>query len=114
MIFAPILAAVAKATGVAALFTSIMSGLAVLYIKFKLISLAVKVMIFFAIYLSFKAALQETILLISSKMDALSYPCTVAFVLRELQIFDMINFAVSFYAMIYISKFFYKAAIRFI
>ena len=76
-----------------------------LYIKFRLVAFAVKIAMFTAIYFLFKNTLQWTIDLITVKLELLSFPCMISYILNGLDIMTMINFGLSFYATVYISRF---------
>lgn len=97
-----------------AILTPLLTSLFTLFVKIKLLGIAFQLVIFMAIYQAFKWGMEESINIVLSRVDALSFPCTVLFILRELNIFEMLNFGLSFYAMVYTSKFFYHAFIRFI
>ena len=96
------------------LFTVIIAPLVALYIKFKLVQYAVKLALFLAIYLSFKSTLQWGINEIMTKIGVLNMPCMISYVLNSLDVFSMINFALSFFATIKIGKFFYNSLVKLI
>ena len=85
-----------------------------LYVKFRLVAFAVKIVIFTAIYLTFKSTMQWVINIIFSKMQGLEFPCMISYVLNSLDIFPMVNFALSLMATIYIGRFLLSLLARFI
>lgn len=95
-------------------FAVLIAPLLALYIKFKLVSVTVKLLLFLSIYFSFKATMDWGLNQILSRLDTLNFPCMISYILNGLDVFTMINFALSFYATVYIGKFFYNSLTRFL
>ncbi len=76
-----------------------------MYVKFRLVSFAVKIVIFLAIYKTFQMSMSFIINLVISKMSVVQFPCMVSYIVNSLDIFPMINFALSVFATIYVGKF---------
>lgn len=83
-----------------------------LYVKFRLVSFAIKASIFIIIYVSFKETMQWVINTVLVQMDGVTFPCMAAYIINSLDILPMANFALSVYATIYIGKFLYGLLIR--
>lgn len=77
-------------------------------------SYAVKLILFGAVYLSFKGGMQWAIDTVMSKMGNADFPCMTSYILNSLDIFSMINFALSFYATVYLGRFFYNSIMKMI
>jgi hypothetical protein len=95
-------------------FLVLIAPLLTLYMKFKLVQFAVKLSLFGIIYLSFKQTMQWVINTVLGTLDAVQLPCMVSYVMNKLDMFSMINFALSFYATVYLGKFFYNQLTRLI
>ena len=96
------------------MFTLALGSIVSLILQFKLLLYAVKLMLFMAIYLSFKSVMENAIQMVMSRIDNLEFPCMFAYILNELDVFSMLNFGLSFYAMIYVGKFFYNGLAKII
>jgi len=96
------------------IFAVLIAPLMGLYIKYRLVQYAVKLMLFLAVYQAFKESMQYIINTIMSKVGVLNMPCMISFIMNELEIFTMINFALSVYGTIYIGKFFYNSIMKLI
>lgn len=83
-----------------------------LYIKFKIAQFTLKVALFGLLYLFFKQGMEWSIAQIMGKLNGLNFPCMTTYILNSLDIFSMINFALSFYASVYISRFVYNNIIK--
>ncbi len=97
-----------------AALTVLLAPLFALYVKFRLFQIAIKVVIFGAIYYAFKVGFEKMLKILLDKIGAIHLDCTTLYILNSLDIFAMVNFAISFYAMVYLSKFFYVLASRFV
>ena len=83
-----------------------------LYMQYKLIQYSVKLLLFISIYMSFKMVMDNAIEMVMSRIDNLQFPCMTAYIMNSLDFFPMLNFGLSFYAMIYIGKFFYNSLVK--
>ena len=92
----------------------LIAPLLALYVKFRLVAFAVKIIIFTSIYLVFKNTMQWVINIVFSKMNTLDFPCMVSYILNSLDIFPMVNFALSLMATIYIGRFLLNLLSKFI
>lgn len=77
-----------------------------LYIKYKMAQIAIRFILFVTIYTLFKEGMQYIINTVFARIMGLNFPCPIAFILNGLDIFSMINFALSIWATIYIGRFF--------
>ncbi len=95
-------------------FMLLIAPLMALYVKYKLVSFAVKLSLFMVIYFSFKATMSWAVETITSKLDVVNFGCTITYIINELEMFGMINFALSFWATIKVGKFFYNSIVKMI
>jgi len=93
-------------------FAVLIAPLMALYLKYKLFNFAIRLTLFLAVYVSFKNVMQWVIDTIMFKMGVINLPCMASYVMNQLDIFSMINFALSLYATIYIGKFFYNSIMK--
>ncbi len=91
-----------------------LAPLVALYVKFKLVSFAVRLALFLVVFEAFKRTLNWGLLEITSKIGGISIPCTFSYILNSLDILTMITFGASFYASIAIGKFFYRSLMTFL
>ena len=90
-------------------FAVLIAPLLALYIKYRLVQMAVRLTLFLAVFTSFKVGVQWVVDVVMSKMGTLSLPCMASFIISQLDVINMINFGLSLYASIYIGRFFYSS-----
>lgn len=95
-------------------FALLIAPLLALYIKYKLFQWSIKLILFASIYIAFKQGMEFVLQTVLGKMVGLNFPCPIAFVMNGLDIFGMVNFALSLWATIYVARFFYNTVARMI
>ena len=76
-----------------------------LYLKFRVVQFAFKLVLFGLVYTLFKNSMQFVITTIMTKMGTFELPCMASYILNSLDIFSMINFGLSVWGTIYIGRF---------
>ena len=89
----------------APLMTVVITPLLALYLKFKAAQFVIRIALFGIIYALFKDGMQYVIDTIMSKLNGINFPCMAAYVINGLDIFSMLNFALSLWATIYLGRF---------
>ena len=91
---------------------ALIAPLMALYLKYKVMQFAVKLILFMAVFTSFKQGMQFVINTIFSQMNGISFGCMSSYILDSLDVFPMLNFGLSLWATIYIGRFFYNSIMK--
>ena len=94
--------------------TLLIAPLLALYLKYVIMRFTVKLLLFMAVFISFKQGMQFVINTVMNKMDTTSFNCTTLYILNSLDIMSMINFGLSLWGTIYIGRFFYNSMMKLI